>query len=282
MPRGNPLPLSNIGMGGNVPGSSLQEAWARGYKLGVLASSDCHGEAQEHILIGLWATELTREGIWEALWQRRTFGTTGAQRIELAFNADGFPMGSLYSTDTDPVFEAAVKGTRPLQRVEIVKNNEVLHTLEGEGRTQLSLRYQDTSIPDRPDNWAYLRVTQTDGNMAWSSPVWISFLPEHMAVRGSLYWEPEGDLLFDVLQTDSATTLRVLNDNLEQRPVRDISFEILGDTRHTISGPAEISPGECTEAHFTTADEALYRVYYTDVDDNRRTVQRTLVTGPLF
>jgi hypothetical protein len=281
-PRDNPLPLSNIGMGGNVPGSSLQEAWARGYKLGVLASSDCHGLPQEHILVGLWATELTREGIWEALYQRRTFGTTDAQRIELVFSADGLPVGSLYSTDTDPVFEAAVKGTGPLQKVEIIKNNEVLYTLKGEGRSEISLSYRDGSPPDRPDNWVYLRVTQTDGNLAWSSPVWISILPEHEAVRGSLYWEPEGDLLFDVVREGSATTLRVLNDNLEQHLVHDVGFEVLGDTRETIHGPTVLSPGDHAEGCFTVADGAVYRVHYTDADDNRRTVQRTLVTGPLF
>jgi len=282
MPRDNPLPLSNIGMGGNVPGSSLQEAWARGYKLGVLASSDCHGQPQEHILVGLWAAELTREGVWEALWQRRTFGTTGAQRIELAFSADGFSMGSLYSTDTDPVFEATVKGTGPLQRVEIIKNNEVVYMLGGKGCSDISLRYRDALPPGRPDNWVYLRVTQTDGNMAWSSPVWISILPEHEAVRGYLYWEPEGDLLFDVLREGSAATLRVLNDNPEHRLVRDVSFEILGDTRQTIRGPVVLSPGDHAEAHFTIAREAVYRAHYTDADDNRRAVQRTLVTGPLF
>jgi hypothetical protein len=280
-PTGTPLPLSNIGMGGNVPGSSLQEAWARGYKLGVLASSDCHGLPQEHVLVGLWATALTREGIWEALWQRRTFGTTGAQRIEVTFSADGLPMGSLYSTDTDPIFEATVKGTQPLRKVEIVKNNEVLYTLAGEGRSEISLSYRDGSPPDRPDNWVYLRVSQTDGNLAWSSPVWISILPEHEAVRGCLYWEPEGDLLFDTVREGSATTLRVLNDNLERHQVHDVSFEVLSDTRETIHGPAVLSPGDHAEARFTVADEALYRVHYTDVDDNRRTVQRTLITGPL-
>jgi len=290
MPRDNPLPLSNIGMGGNVPGSSLQEAWARGYKLGVLASSDCHGQAQELILVGLWATELTREGIWEALWQRRTFGTTGAQRIELAFSADGFPMGSLYSTDTASVLEATVKGTGPLKCVEIIKNNEVLYTLQGEGRAELSLRYRDTSPPDRPDNWVYLRVTQADGNMAWSSPIWISILPEHEAVHGYLYWEPEGVLLFDVLPVPSSDegregsdlALRALNDNLERHLVRDVSFEVLGNARQTVRGPAVLRPGEHAEAHFTATGEALYRVHYIDADDNRRTIQRTLITGPLL
>ena len=290
MPRDNPLPLSNIGMGGNVPGSSLQEAWARGYKLGVLASSDCHGQAQELILVGLWATELTREGIWEALWQRRTFGTTGAQRIELAFSADGFPMGSLYSTDTASVLEATIKGTGPLKCVEIIKNNEVLYTLQGEGRAELSLRYRDTSPPDRPDNWVYLRVTQADGNMAWSSPIWISILPEHEAVHGYLYWEPEGVLLFDVLPVPSSDegregsdlALRALNDNLERHLVRDVSFEVLGNARQTVRGPAVLRPGEHAEAHFTATGEALYRVHYIDADDNRRTIQRTLITGPLL
>jgi len=281
MPKDNPLPLRNIGMGGNVPGSSLQEAWARGYKLGVLASSDGHGRPQEHVLVGLWAAELTREGVWEALWQRRTFGTSGAQRIQLAFTADGFPMGSLYSTDTDPVFEASVKGTGPLQRVEIIKNNEVLYAREGEGSSEIRLRYRDASPPDRPDNWVYLRATQADGNIAWSSPVWISILPEHEAARGYLYWEPEGDLFFDVLREGSAATLRAFNDNLERRLVRDVCFEVLDDTGQMMRGPVALSTGERAEAHFTVTGKALYRVHYTDSDDNRRTVQRTLITGPL-
>jgi hypothetical protein len=281
-PSGCPLPLSNIGMGANVPGSSLQEAWARGHKLGVLASSDCHGPPQEHILAGLWATELTREAIWEALWQRRTFGTTGAQRIEIALSADGFPMGSLYATDSDPVIRATVKGTQPLQQVEVIKNNEVLRAFAGEGRTELSLSFRDDSPPDRPDNWIYLRVRQTDGNLAWSSPIWISILPEHGAVRGCLYWEPEGDLLFDVKREGSVATLRALNDNLEQRMVRNVSFEIVGDTYQSTQGPTALCPGEQAEACLSAGNDARYRVHYTDSDDNRRTVQRALVTGPLF
>jgi hypothetical protein len=274
--------LSNIGMGANVPGSSLQEAWARGHKLGVLASSDCHGPPHEHILIGLWATELTREAIWEALWQRRTFGTTGAQRIEVSFSADGFPMGSLYSTDTDPIIRATVRGTQPLQQIEVIKNNEVLSAFAGEGQTELSLSYRDDSPPSRPDNWIYLRVKQTDGNLAWSSPIWISILPEHEAVRGCLYWEPEADLLFDVIREGSAATLRVLNDNLEQRLVRNVSFQVVGDTSQTAQGPAVLRPGGHAEACFRVGEDALYRAHYADSDDNRRTVQRTLATGPLF
>ncbi|MBC7289586.1 MAG: DUF3604 domain-containing protein, partial [Armatimonadetes bacterium] len=79
--------------------------WARdalelGWILGFCAGSDDHAgrpgasnwlrrsEAWPGGLTAVWATELTREAIWDALWNRRCYGTTGA-RIFLEFTAAG-------------------------------------------------------------------------------------------------------------------------------------------------------------------------------------------------
>ena len=45
-------------------------------------------------LVAVYAPELTREAIWDALWHRRCYATTG-KRIILEFSVDGEPMGSL-------------------------------------------------------------------------------------------------------------------------------------------------------------------------------------------
>ena len=48
-PRGGVRPLQNIGMGSNVPGSSVRDAWARDLHLGVVAGSDCHRGVHEFL-----------------------------------------------------------------------------------------------------------------------------------------------------------------------------------------------------------------------------------------
>jgi len=82
-----------------------QEAWAKGYRLGVIAGSDTHvGTPGRNIvncerdemlvfsngIAGVWADQLTREGIFGALKERRCFGTTGARIIVEFFLEDHF------------------------------------------------------------------------------------------------------------------------------------------------------------------------------------------------
>jgi hypothetical protein len=98
-PRGGVQPLQNIGMGSNVPGSSVRDAWARDLHLGVVAGSDCHRGAHEFLLTGLYAEACTLDAIWQALWDRRTFATTRGRRLVMDFTADGFPVGARYATD---------------------------------------------------------------------------------------------------------------------------------------------------------------------------------------
>jgi len=51
------------------------------------------GEHEGVGVTGVYATDLTREAIFEALRERRTYGTTG-DRIIVDWRLDGHPMGS--------------------------------------------------------------------------------------------------------------------------------------------------------------------------------------------
>ena len=77
------------------PGNYTVDAWLAGLKLGTIGSSDNHGAQPGKEGFGtmaVWAPELAREAVFDAIRNRRTYGTTGS-RIYLEFTVNGEPMG---------------------------------------------------------------------------------------------------------------------------------------------------------------------------------------------
>ena len=75
----------------------------------------------------VYARRLTREGLWEGLKARRCYATSG-QRILLEVWADGHPMGSEYSTGAPPEITLKVAGTAPIERVDLFRGLEMIHS----------------------------------------------------------------------------------------------------------------------------------------------------------
>lgn len=166
-----------------------QEAWARGYKIGVIAGSDTHAGLpgrsidacdRDDFMIykagyaAVWAQDLTRQGIYEALKARRCYATTGV-RIILEIFLDDYPMGSdvPWPDRCRPrQFRINIWGTDELATVTVVKNNEDVHTFKlGSDQTQLLWQDKDEALDG---DWYYIRLVQRDGNRAWSSPIWLA------------------------------------------------------------------------------------------------------------
>jgi len=125
----------------------------------------------------LYATELTRDALWDAMKNtRHMYGTTG-ERIFLEFDIDGNRMGMEITKSTSPELHVTAGGTKPLEKVEIIKYSrsngwETIHTEQPVGRIC------ECTFIDRfffEDSVYYIRVTQTrDRELAWSSPIWVS------------------------------------------------------------------------------------------------------------
>jgi hypothetical protein len=178
------------------------EDWAttfleKGYRVGVMASTDNHagnagygvrrnavtrGEEGEVFsryspaergtsLVAAYATELTREGIFQALYHRHTYATTGS-RIILDFRLDGRQMGSEVRVSKPPRITALVEGTARVRAIRVVKNGKVIHAVAPDSRAA-RLEYVDTS-GDYAKKFYYIDVVQTDGEKAISSPVWTN------------------------------------------------------------------------------------------------------------
>ncbi len=109
--------------------NTLQHFLAQGHRLGVIASTDDHlgyPGAYREGLAAVLATELTREAIFDALRHRRTYAVTG-DRILVDFQVNGRIMGTQMPYVKQRELAVTVTGWDQLDRVEILRNNQVLH-----------------------------------------------------------------------------------------------------------------------------------------------------------
>ncbi len=117
----------------------MREALERGYKVGFVAGSDDHkgrpgasypGSSTFGVYGGLvcvYARELTREAVWEALKNRRCYATTG-QRIILQVFADGHWMGEEYRAEKPPTIAVNAIGTNLIEKIELFRGLQCIHT----------------------------------------------------------------------------------------------------------------------------------------------------------
>ena len=109
--------------------STMQHGLRTGKVFGVIGSTDHHSAhpgSYGHGRVAVWARELTRDGIWEAIAAGRTYALTG-DRILLAFSVNGRPMGSVLPPTPERAIEVSVVGGGAIDYVEVLHNNCVIH-----------------------------------------------------------------------------------------------------------------------------------------------------------
>jgi hypothetical protein len=157
------------------PSSYLHDAWADQIVIGVIASPD-HGGGYGKACV--YAKELTRASILDALRDRHCYGTTAA-KIFLDVRVNGHLMGE--KIDDLPTEQVVVtihaRCPAPIDRIEVCRNNEFIYLSQPN-----QLEAKCTFIDSKPLNqfcYYYVRVMQTDGEIAWSSPVWFGTRDDH-------------------------------------------------------------------------------------------------------
>jgi hypothetical protein len=160
--------------GRTEPSGYVWNAWAKGYKLGVQSSSDHISTHTSYACV--LAEEFTRKGILEAIRQRHTHAAT--DNIILDFRilntARGEAMmGDIANVSAPPKLSVHVLGTAPVKTIDVIKNNKYVHQLTP-NRNDVQFEYLDGSS-EAGESYYYVRIEQTDGQLAWSSPIWIRF-----------------------------------------------------------------------------------------------------------
>ncbi|MGQ8335481.1 DUF3604 domain-containing protein [Sunxiuqinia sp. A32] len=141
-------------------------------QMGFIASGDHNGMGVG--VAAIWVKELNREGILEGLRSKRCFATTGDKMI-IDFRMNGETSGSVVKSANAPKISVNVKGQRELSKVEILKNSKVIkeYTVAG-GSLEFNEQFVDELYQDESDVlYYYVRVTQKNNEIGWSSPIWI-------------------------------------------------------------------------------------------------------------
>ena len=169
----------------------------RGHRVGIVASTDNHsgnagyGVRRRNVtrgrdgalfsrfspaergtaLLAVQAEELTREAVFQGIYHRRTFATTG-ERISLRFDVAGEPMGGEVQASGPLALSADLVGTDRIAMVRVVKNGRILYSMDPRSDAA-SFEFVD---PDGAPGGAYyyLDLVQADGEKAISSPVWVN------------------------------------------------------------------------------------------------------------
>lgn len=178
-----------------VRGASVQDAWQKGLRVGVVGGSDNHDLFTERgtALTGVIAKNLDRHSLFEALRDRHCYATTG-EKILLDVRVNGHPMGSAIRSKTAPVVSVKVTGTDVLDKVEVVKFWKgapypfpAVYSI-APGSPTAAFEWKDLRFTVSASY--YVRVTQRadprisgksafgsatafPSEMAWSSPIWV-------------------------------------------------------------------------------------------------------------
>jgi hypothetical protein len=157
--------------GGFRPAGYVWNAWAKGYKLGVQASSD---HLSTHISYAcIIATDYSRQGLADAMRKRHSYGATDNIVLDYRMQTAGreYLQGDMVTAPGN--FRLSVKaiGTRPIRQIDIIRNNQFIHG-EQPMKQELSLTFVDNQ-PLPGESYYYVRLIQVDDQMAWSSPIWI-------------------------------------------------------------------------------------------------------------
>jgi len=163
-----------------------------GAKLGFTGGGDCHegrcffsaedrtraGQVPHgfaHCILfkcgitGALMDRLDRQPLIDALRDRRTYATTGA-RILLDFTICGIQMGDEGDV-SEVVIRAEIHACEPVEKIEIIRDGEVVCTSVDEFLDK-TFEWNDSEV-DKGAHWYYLRVSQADGEVGWTSPIWV-------------------------------------------------------------------------------------------------------------
>lgn len=163
-----------------VRGTDEEASWVAmlnaGWRVGADGSQDKHDATWgdgPHWTVAL-ARELNRESILDAVRARRTYSSFD-RNMRLDFTLDGEDMGAVVTRPAGE-FACAVAIADPdagdaTARIEAVMDGDVVASAAPD-RASPEWRADLTFSPG--SHYVYIRVTQADGNRAWSSPIWVN------------------------------------------------------------------------------------------------------------
>ncbi len=155
------------------PAGFWWNALAKGLKLGVQASSDHISTHTSYAMI--YSPTDKRTDIVESMRQRHAYAATDNILVDFKAETSGGAshlMGDAFEDPQgQPKFVVKVVGTERIRQIDLIRNNQFVYT-SAPGDISANFTFIDRQ-PEAGESYYYMRVTQIDGNLAWTSPIWI-------------------------------------------------------------------------------------------------------------
>jgi len=159
-------------VGGWRPRGFVSLALMKGYRLGFQSSSD---HVSTHMsYCNVWVEKPSREAILEGMKRRHVYGAT--DNIIADFRCGKYFMGDEFTIRDKPTFSIHIIGTKPMAKVQIVKDGKYVYTATP-NQQDVTLEWTDAQPQAGKTIYYYARGEQSDGELVWISPMWITYRP---------------------------------------------------------------------------------------------------------
>lgn len=218
------------------------------------------------------AEALTRTSFLEALRQRRVYATEDAD-LHISFDLDGEIMGSILPRADRP--EITLQAWDPTDSaigvIEVITEGGTVLAREEAAEKDVF-----TVIPvDAGFRYYYIRITQPDGDVAVTAPVWVEGF-ENMGIR-----DFSADTAEPVQDQPVTLTISLYNEEPAEFSVDSVALYADGEPVCTMEEPRTVSPGETLDlslsyTHPVSGEAELRAVVRGHVRDEIRSCEKTL------
>ena len=169
VPRGVRDGEERKALGGFQEAGLVWNAWKKGYRIGVIASSDHYSTHISYALV--YTPAATRQAIFDSILQRHTYGAT--DNIILEFWLGNHFMGDDFTASAKQTIRVKARGTGAIETVHLIRDAAYIYKWSP-GKQDIDFEYRDNDA-GAGEHWYYVRVEQANGELAWSSPIWVRY-----------------------------------------------------------------------------------------------------------
>jgi hypothetical protein len=155
--------------GGYFEPGLVWNAWKKGYRLGVIASSDHFSTHISYAMV--YSPSRDRRAIFDAIRKRHTYGAT--DNIVLEFWMGDHFMGDDFTAAGPQKIRVKARGTGDVSAVHLIRDASYIYKVSP-GRPDVDFEYLDAGA-GAGEHWYYVRLEQANGELAWSSPIWVRY-----------------------------------------------------------------------------------------------------------